>query len=134
MSAQARYHTLVSNIGRIYASAAEGRTALLQKGLDEIVDVVGPVTANDWKTVKIDSERFLSIWNVKENNPVAGAVLAQIRDMLVELSGSCSSSSSGSSSVRLFVIHSTLSIKAFLNLIIPAIEIPCPPLTSVERS
>jgi hypothetical protein len=80
MSAQLRYRTLVHNIGRVYASPAEGRTNLLQAGLDEIV-----AGAKDWNTIGVDSERLLKVWVARENNSAAHEVAAQIVDLLYEL-------------------------------------------------
>jgi hypothetical protein len=85
MSAQLRYRTLVHNIGRIYASAPDGRTNLLQTGLDEIVTVQSPTSAKEWNTVGIDSERLLRVWVAKETDPAAAEVASQLVDILYEL-------------------------------------------------
>ena len=88
MSALSRYRTLVSNVGQIYASPTEGRTQLLQKGLDEIVSAISPNAAMDWVLVKTDSERLLKVWRAKEVDVAAVAVLSQIMDILTELASS----------------------------------------------
>ena len=85
MAAQLRYRTLVHNIGRVYASPAEGRTDLLQAGLDEIVATQKPTTATDWNTVGTDSERLLKVWVAKEGGAAAHEAAAQIVDLLYEL-------------------------------------------------
>lgn len=85
MAAQLRYRTLVHNIGRVYASPADGRTDLLQAGLDEIVATQRPAGAKEWNTVGTDSERLLKVWVARENNPAAHEVAAQIVDLLYEL-------------------------------------------------
>ena len=86
MSTQTRYQTLVTNIGRVYASDDGQRTPSLQRGLDEIVSFVKPISAEDWVRVKTDSHRLLTVWCVKEKSTVAAiAVKDQIHDILVEL-------------------------------------------------
>lgn len=85
MAAQLRYRTLVHNIGRVYASSAEGRTDLLQSGLDEIVATQRPATAAEWNTVGTDSERLLKVWVAKEGGAAAHEAAAQIVDLLYEL-------------------------------------------------
>jgi hypothetical protein len=86
MSALTRYRTLVHNISRVYSSQEAGRTELLQAGIDEIVTVIAPVNAVQWKTVKADTERLLHIWSVKEGgNPAASTVVAEITSILEEL-------------------------------------------------
>lgn len=85
MAAQLRYRTLVHNIGRVYASPAEGRTDLLQAGLDEIVATQRPASAADWNTVGTDSERLLKVWVAKEGGTAAHEAAAQIVDLLYEL-------------------------------------------------
>ena len=86
MSALTRYRTLVHNISRVYSSQEAGRTELLQAGIDEIVTVIAPVNATQWKTVKADTERLLHIWSVKEGgNPAASTVVAEITSILEEL-------------------------------------------------
>ena len=59
MTTQLRYQTLVNNIGRVYASDDGARTPYLQRGLDEIVDVVKPTTVDEWVRVRADSDRLL---------------------------------------------------------------------------
>jgi hypothetical protein len=85
-SEQLRYRTLVNNIGRVYASEALNRTALLQTGLGEIMDAIKPASTTQWGIVKADSERLLTVWSVKEGGDAATAVVAQLRDILQELS------------------------------------------------
>ena len=86
MTQQLRYHTLVNNIGKIYASESSVRTPLLQKGLDEIVGAIKPAEPEDWKRVKADSEKLLHVWNVKEASTASAAVVKMLTDMLNELS------------------------------------------------
>jgi len=86
MTQQLRYHTLVNNIGKIYASESNVRTPLLQKGLDEIVGAIKPAEPADWKRVKADSEKLLHVWNVKEDSTASAAVVKMLTDMLNELS------------------------------------------------
>jgi len=86
MTQQLRYHTLVNNIGKIYASESSVRTPLLQKGLDEIVGAIKPAEPADWKRVKADSEKLLHVWNVKEDSTASAAVVKMLTDMLNELS------------------------------------------------
>jgi hypothetical protein len=87
MSAQTRYRTLVHNISRVYSSQEAGRTELLQAGIDEIVTVMSPSTALQWRTVKSDTERLLRVWSAKEgDSDVASVVAAQITGLLDELS------------------------------------------------
>jgi len=93
MTTQLRYQTLVTNIGRVYASDEGGRTPYLQRGLDEIMNVVKPSTVNEWGLVKMDSDRLLKVWCVKENSSLAAvAVKEQIHDILVELSTAAAAS------------------------------------------
>jgi hypothetical protein len=86
MSAQLRYRTLARNIGQIYASPKEGRTNLLQSGLDEIVTVINPNSTSAWNVVGADSERLLKVWVAKEADPAADEVANQLTDLLWELS------------------------------------------------
>lgn len=87
MSAQSRYRTLVANTGAIYAANQEGRTALLEKGLYEIVGGIQPTNADQWNLVKTDSERLLKVWfsKEKEQGPAADEVVSQLLDLLKEL-------------------------------------------------
>jgi hypothetical protein len=87
MSAQTRYRTLVANTGAIYAASQDGRTVLLQKGLDDIVGGIQPTNADQWNLVKTDSERLLKVWFSKEkdHDPAAGEVVSQLLDLLKEL-------------------------------------------------
>jgi hypothetical protein len=62
------------------------RTALLQTGLGEIMDAIKPASTTQWGIVKADSERLLTVWSVKEGGDAATAVVAQLRDILQELS------------------------------------------------
>jgi len=58
---------------------------LLQTGLDEIVAIVGPSSADAWNTVGADSERLLKVWVAKEEDPAAIEVAQQLTDILWEL-------------------------------------------------
>lgn len=85
MTSQARYRTLVHNIGRIYCAPAESRTSLLQTGLNEIVGIIGPNTADAWSTVRSDSSRLIRVWAAKETDPAAGAVVEELTGVLSDL-------------------------------------------------
>jgi cobalamin biosynthesis protein CobT len=91
MSAQLRYRTLVHNIGRVYSSQPEGRTQLLQTGLDEICTVLAPTTPAQWDLVGTDSERLLRVWVAKESDPAAAEVATQLVDILYELAAASAS-------------------------------------------
>lgn len=86
MSAQTRYRTLISNAGAIYSSVEpDVRATLLQKGLDEIVAAVNPVTPEQWSLIMTDSERLLKVWHAKESTDAASQVVTQLMDLLREL-------------------------------------------------
>jgi len=87
MSAQTRYRTLVHNISRVYSSPDAGRTELLQAGIDEIVGVMSPATAPQWRLVQSDTERLLRVWSAKEGDSAVAKVMTdQIVGLLEELS------------------------------------------------
>jgi len=111
MTSQVRYSTLVKNLGRIYASE-EGA---LQRGLDEIMSGIKPVTSDDWNIVKKDSERLLHVWNVKENGAIASEMMRQIRDMLGELS----KETVADPSIRLEVTDKVTHIDGFREITVP---------------
>jgi hypothetical protein len=85
MSAQQRYRTLVQSIVRIYAAPEGKRTELLQDALDEIMSVIGPISASQWCVVNADTDRLLKVWAAKEKDEAAVAVVEQLTDILREL-------------------------------------------------
>jgi glucan-binding YG repeat protein len=73
--------------GAIYASTPEARTALLQNGLSEIVNVIKPTDKDGWAIVKTDSERLLKVWySNEEGTSYAKEVVDQILGILTEFS------------------------------------------------
>lgn len=133
MAAQLRYRTLVHNIGRVYASPAEGRTDLLQAGLDEIVATQRPADAHGWNTVGSDSERLLKVWVAKEGSAAAHEVAAQITDLLYELAEESSSAVAAPSGPSLIVSDSTPAVDRIAH-VLPFFSSPVAPPTSEASS
>jgi len=77
MSAVTRYHTLVTNIGKIYSSNSAD---LLQSGLREIAEA----SVGQWDLIKKDSERLLTVWCALEDDSYSRVVVDQIMDILNE--------------------------------------------------
>jgi hypothetical protein len=114
----------VKNLGRIYASE-EGA---LQRGLDEIMSGIKPVTSDDWNIVKKDSERLLHVWNVKENGAIATEMMRQIRDMLGELS-----KETVAESIRLEVTDKVTHIDGFREIMVPVQRSVIHPVVHVQK-
>ncbi len=87
MSAQQRFRSLVTHIGRIYAAPdCDQRTTHLQDGLAELVEVMNPSSSADWVTMGKDSDRLMKVWVAKEGGTeAAAAVVAQLAGMLEDL-------------------------------------------------
>jgi hypothetical protein len=83
MSTINRYRTLVRNISRVYA-ATNDSAAVLEKGLDEIVECAAPADADTWNKVGIDSERLLTVWTAREKDPAAQVLADQLINALYE--------------------------------------------------
>ena len=87
-SYQERFRNLLLHMGKIYSAQNDARTALLMRGLDDVVAKINPTEVSQWKDVLSDSKRILKVWQACENAAAAPIMAAEILSSIEEFSSS----------------------------------------------
>lgn len=85
-SYQERFRNLLLHMGKIYSAQNDTRTALLMRGLDDVVAKINPTEVSQWKDVLSDSKRMLKVWQACENATAAPIMAAEILSSIEEFS------------------------------------------------